>query len=287
MTRPPAPLADFAAPIVGGLRAVIDRSWPRNGSNVWELVSDTGQHCYLKRHSSALFHQREVSAYQRWTTALGAGRAPLLVAADPYLRAIVVPAVPGQPVHGQQPLADTETEIYRQAGTLLRRLHDASPSNLPGTSQAMARADDQLQRSGGLIDCAQARLIRAHAARLDQIATLIPAVPVHGDAQPRNFLWDATTRRMALIDFERAEYGPAVRDLVRLEYGPWDGRPDLSASFLAGYGRTLTAAEETALPGLAALDALSGLLWGTASNDPEVVARARRTLDRLSVSRLP
>lgn len=287
MTRPLTPVVDFAAQAVGGLRAVIDRSWPRAGSNVWELVSDTGQCCYLKHHSSALFHQREVTAYQRWTTALKPGRAPVLVAADPDLRAIVVTAVPGQPVHGQQLLADTETEIYRQAGTLLRRLHDALPGNPPGASQAVARADDQIQHSAGLIDCAQARLIRAHAARLDQIAPLIPAVPTHGDAQPRNFLWDATTGRLALIDFERAEYGPAVRDLVRLEYGPWDGRPDLSASFLAGYGRMLTAAEETALPSLAALDALSGLLWGTASNDQEVVARARRTLDRLSASRSP
>ena len=34
--------------------------------------------------------------------------------------------------------------------------------------------------------------------------------------------------------FERAEVAPAVRDLVRLEFGPWDGRTDLRASFLAG-----------------------------------------------------
>jgi aminoglycoside phosphotransferase (APT) family kinase protein len=223
---------------MGGLRAVTDRSWPRDGSNVWELVSGTSQHCYLKQHSSALFHQREVIAYHCWTAALGAGRVPVLVATNPHLRAIVVTAVPGQPLHNQQLPADTEAEIHRQAGTLLRRLHDASPGKPPGTSQAVTRADDQIQRSGSLIDCAQARLIRAHAARLDQIAPLIPAVPTHGDAQPRNFLWDAATRRLALIDFERAEPGPAVRDLVRLEYGPWDGVRGPAAVLVHGGGVT-------------------------------------------------
>ena len=88
------------------------------------------------------------------------------------------------------------------------------------------------------------------------MAALIPGVPTHGDAQPRNFLWDAPDERLALIDFERAEVAPAVRDLVRLEYGPWDGRADLRASFLAGYGRTLTGTEEAALRSFAALDAL-------------------------------
>ena len=85
-----------------------------------------------------------------------------------------------------------------------------------------------------------------------------------------------------MIDFERAEPGPAVRDLVRLEYGPWDQRPDLRASFLGGYGRALTPAEEEALPRLAALDALSGLQWGTLNGDREVTSRARRTFARLA-----
>lgn len=120
----------------------------------------------------------------------------------------------------------------------------------------------------------QVRLIRDHAARLEELAALIPGVPTHGDAQPRNFLWSIPDARVALIDFERAEVAPAVRDLVRLEYGPWDGRPDLRASFLAGYGRTLTDAEDAALRSFAALDALSGLLWGTANDDNHPCRRA-------------
>lgn len=98
---------------------------------------------------------------------------------------------------------------------------------------------------------------------------------------PRNFLWDRRTRRLALIDFERSEPGPAVRDLIRLEYGSWDTRPELREAFLDGYDRPLSDDELQALTCLAALDALSGLQWGTEHDDIEVTSRARATFARL------
>jgi hypothetical protein len=85
----------------------------------------------------------------------------------------------------------------------------------------------------------------------------------------------------------RAEIAPAVRDLFRLEYGPWDGRPHLRAAFLAGYGRLLTATEETALRHFAALDAASALQWGTRNNDKDIMVRAYRTLARLPAANSP
>jgi len=285
MTRLPPPIEDFAAEAAGRFHTVIDRSWPRNTSRVWELISGTGEHFYLKQHSSAQFHEREISAYRHWTAALGPGRTPVLLAADADLRTMLVTALPGQPARELAVPGGTEAEIHRQAGMLLRRLHDATPpaSSLPATSRVVARVEDHLRRSGRLLERAQVRLIRDHAARLEEMAALIPGVPTHGDAQPRNFLWDAPEERLAVIDFERAEVAPAVRDLVRLEYGPWDGRPELRASFVAGYGRTLTGTEEAALRSFAALDALSGLLWGTANDDQDVLVRSQRTLARLSV----
>ncbi len=185
--------------------------------------------------------------------------------------------------------ADTESEIHRQAGMLLRRLHDAAPpgGSTAGTERIASRAEDHLKRSGRLLEPAQVRLIRDHAAQLQEIAPLIPTVPTHGDAQIRNFLWDAPNRRLALIDFERAEVAPAVRDLVRLEYGPWDGQPHLRAAFLAGYGRPLTTTDQTALRNFAALDALSALQWGTVNNDKDIMVRAYRTLTRLSTADSP
>ena len=59
--RPSSPVEDFTVKAVGRLQAVIDRSWPRDNSNVWELVNDAGDHFYLKQHPTARFHEREVT----------------------------------------------------------------------------------------------------------------------------------------------------------------------------------------------------------------------------------
>jgi hypothetical protein len=88
-------------------------------------------------------------------------------------------------------------------------------------------------------------------------------------------------RHVSLIDFERAETSLAVRDLARLEYGAWDGRPFLRDAFMEGYGRALTEDEESALRDLAALDAASAVQWGAANNDTSIMRRAYRALARL------
>ena len=271
--------------MTGEIAEVADRSWQREGSAVWEIADAAGGCWFVKRHSSERFHQREVAAYRHWTAALGPGRAPDLAAADSQMLAIVISGLPGQIALNLRLAGDDERELHRQAGELLRRLHNAAPPvpGCPGLRQGVQRVDEHLSRASALLTPPEIALVRRCAAELPALAPELPAVPAHGDAQLRNWLWNQATRQLAMIDFERAETGPAVRDLVRLEYGPWDQRPDLRASFLDGYGRALAHAEEQALPRLAALDALSGLQWGTANGDREVTGRARRTFARLRV----
>ncbi len=275
-------LRSFAAQVAGPIVTVTDRSWPRDGSRVWELAGISGERFYHKQHQSLRFHEREVTAYRLWAHALGARRAPRLRAADTGLRAVLLTALPGQIAKGRHiPEAD-EPEIHRQAGMLLRRLHGSdTAAEAAGTGRVAARAEEHIARAGALLGADDAGLVRYHAARLPDTARLLPAVPTHGDAQPRNFLWDPGARRLALIDFERAEAGLAVRDFVRLEYGAWDGRPALRNAFLNGYGRALTADEESALRDLAALDAVSAIQWGSANNDTDIMTRGYRTLARL------
>ena len=278
-------LEGFAARAAGPPAAIADRSWPRDGSRVWELTSASGERFYLKQHQSPRFHEREVTAYRLWTPALGTGRASRLLAADPDLRAVLITALPGHIARGPHiPEAD-EPEIHRQAGTLLRRLHSASPATaVPGTGRVAARAEEHIARAGALLSREDAQLVRYHAAHLLQTARRLPAVPTHGDAQPKNFLWDPGSRQLALIDFERAEPGPAVRDLVRLEYSAWDGKSYLRDAFLDGYGRALTADEESTLRDLAALDAVSAIWWGFANHDTDTMSRGYRTLVRLRLA---
>lgn len=83
-----------------------------------------------------------------------------------------------------------------------------------------------------------------------------------------------------MIDFERSEDGPAVRDFVRLS-DAWHGRPDLYEAVTDGYGRPLTPAEEEHLAVLSVLDAVSGIQYGMAHGNLELAERGRRTLARL------
>ncbi|MER6142503.1 hypothetical protein ABT174_21095 [Streptomyces sparsogenes] len=59
------------------------------------------------------------------------------------------------------------------------------------------------------------------------------------------------------------------------------GRPaDGAEKYLARTADWLTHAERHALRCLTALDAVNRLAWGPDTDDPEVTARGRRTLDR-------
>ncbi|MEU0744692.1 hypothetical protein [Streptomyces sp. NPDC006134] len=67
----------------------------------------------------------------------------------------------------------------------------------------------------------------------------------------------------------------------------WAGRADLYEAVMDGYGRPFTPAEEQYLAVLAALDALSGIQYGAAHGDPELVERGRRTFARLRATGRP
>jgi Ser/Thr protein kinase RdoA (MazF antagonist) len=278
----PGPFATLARQVAGQITDVTDCSWQRDTSAVWRLSSASGGCWYLKRHSSGRFHEREVAALRNWAPALGPGRVPELAAADPEILVMVVTAVPGEPVLGLRLSTREEQQVHRQAGQMLGRLHESRlvPGAGEDASRLTSRVDAHLDQAGGLLTPAQRAMVRDCASRLAWLGPRVPAVASHGDFQPRNWLWDTASGRLGIIDWERAEPAPAVRDLVRLEYGPWDGRPDLREDFFAGYGRALTLEEDETLSCYAILDALSGLRWGLANGDDEVVSRAWRTFER-------
>jgi Ser/Thr protein kinase RdoA (MazF antagonist) len=282
VSRLPGQFAALARQVAGQITDVTDCSWQRDTSAVWRLSSASGGCWYLKRHSSGRFHEREVAALRNWAPALGPGRVPELAAADPEILVMVVTAVPGEPVLGLHLSTREEQQVHRQAGQMLGRLHESRlvPGAGEDASRLTSRVDAHLDQAGGLLTPAQRAMVRDCASRLAWLGPRVPAVASHGDFQPRNWLWDTASGRLGIIDWERAEPAPAVRDLVRLEYGPWDGRPDLREDFFAGYGRDLTLEEDETLFCYAILDALSGLRWGLANGDDEVVSRAWRTFER-------
>ncbi|MFJ6518266.1 NUDIX domain-containing protein [Streptomyces filamentosus] len=280
---PGAAVKGFAERAVGRIAAWTDVSWVRENSRVWQARGAAGGTWFVKVHQNEKFHRREVAALRGWVPGLG-GAGPRLVAADPESRAIVVTAVEGRPLHGMVLTGAEERTVFEAIGALAARVH-ASPFALQEVAGGRApvgpydRMERQLEAARTLLEPGDEERVRAAVATAQASGPLAPVV-THGDLQLRNLLLgaDGTVR---VIDFERSEPQPCVRDFVRF-LDRFEDREDLAAAFFTGYGRRPTPAEKAHLIAGAALDSVSGIAFGTRTGDPELVERGRRTLARLA-----
>jgi hypothetical protein len=264
---------------------------PRPGDSrpsVWEVNGPGGERWFGKLHAGPKLHQREVSAYQKWTVTLGVDRAPGLVATDTRTRSILVTAVPGRDLDTLRLPAEQERAAYEQAGELLARFHTAAADE--PTPEATEEAWDEtvaqlLERTATYVPDHDLAMVRTLAG---EALPRLPQVSQHGDYMPKNWMWDETEQRLRVIDFERAELrAAAYRDLSRLRYRILRHRPDLNAAFHHGYGRSLTKEEQIAcqahgaLDALDSLDSLDSLDWGIKHRDIGLVDEAHTMLENL------
>ncbi|WP_367825679.1 NUDIX domain-containing protein [Streptomyces sp. LMG1-1-1.1] len=280
-SAPPPAVRAFAERAVGRIAAWTDVSWARENSRVWRAAGTGGGLWFVKVHQNPKFHRRETDALRGWVPDLG-GAGPRLVAADPELLAVVVTPVEGRALHGALLAAAEEAEVLRSIGVLAARIHASPLPPQPRPDTPPTGPYDGLERhlaaARTLLEPGDEECVRSAVAAAQELAPLEPVV-THGDFQYRNLLL-ATDGTVRFIDVERSEPHPRVRDFTRLA-DRFDGRPDLAEVFFAGYGRPLTDAEETHLVAATALDAVSGIAFGTRVGDPELVERGRRTLARL------
>ena len=252
-----------------------DLSWPHRESSVAEVRDAAGTAWIVKQERDPAVFAREVRALRDWAPRVGEGMAPRLRATVASRSVLVMDRLPGR-----AGVAATAAE-FRQAGALIRRLHEAEPAS--ADAGYAARATDNVNRwvreVPGVVGAAELDFVHA---RLPLLASL-PAgrnCPVHNDNQPRNWLTgpDGTVR---LIDFGRAKRDYQLRDFERMQYREWPGRPDLREAFFDGYGRTLTDDEEQALSCMGAAGAVTTVLWARAHGDPGYEQDGRRTLELL------
>ncbi|WP_199811263.1 aminoglycoside phosphotransferase family protein [Kitasatospora phosalacinea] len=202
------------------------------------------------------------------------------MAVDADLSAVVVTALPGRPLHGAVHPPEQQRAIFHQVGALAAAIHRPAPAAGPDDtlSAALEKMERHLDAARTHLAPGDADFVRALAARAELLQEP-ETVFTHGDLQLRNLLLGEADE-LYVIDFERAQMGPAVRDFVRLA-DLWAGRPDLLEALTDGYGRTFTTAELEYLTVLEALDAVSGIQYGAAAGDPELLERGLRTLTRL------
>ncbi|MFE1875602.1 phosphotransferase [Streptomyces sp. NPDC059496] len=274
----PEEVRAFAEQAVGRITAWTDVSWAREESRVWRARGAEGGIWYVKIHQNGRFHQREVGALRGWVPSLGAA-APRLVATDERLRAIVLTAVGGRSLHGAVHPPEQQQRIFHRIGQLAAAIHTSAPPRPAAGALPLGKLERHLEGARPHLAPGDEEFIRATAKKAVGLPAL-EAVPRHGDLQLRNLRWDEAADACYVIDFERSEEGPALRDFVRLS-DAWHGRPDLRQAVMDGYGRPFAPEEEVQLAVLSVLDAVSGISYGTSHGDPEVTERGHRTLRRL------
>lgn len=245
------------------------------GLAVARVTIASGDEVVVKQHATRAKHEREVHAYCHWTGSLGSS-APALIAVDDHAMIIVTSAIPGRARARNLP-----AQAHQQAGALLRRFHDAEPPrSLPWFHGWLRdRAAHWHRQAAVLLPATDAAVIDSHLAALAD-ADIPPGGPCHLDFQPRNWLI-GTSGDVSLIDFEHARIDLPARDLVRLRFRIWAGKPDLRDAFLDGYGRPPTQAEDQLIWHLGAIDALTALARGHQAADPELTTAGHATLCQL------
>ncbi|MGW2767648.1 hypothetical protein [Streptomyces sp. NPDC001275] len=132
---PPEEVRQLAEQAVGRIATWTDTSWDRESSRVWRAHGADGgtSAWYVKIHQNMRFHHREVHAYRSWVPSLGAAT-PTLVTADSALRAVVITAVPGQPLHGLAHPLEQQEHLFHQIGALAATIH-RSAAPLPAKKE--------------------------------------------------------------------------------------------------------------------------------------------------------
>ena len=275
----PAELLEFARRHLGACAVVAVLSWPYEGSEVYRIQDAAGVEHVVKRLANPTFCRRETVGYA-WAGALGEGRAPRLEAADPDLDAIIVSFLPGVLLKHAGLDPARQAQAYRQAGALLRSLHEAAAPS-PDThaiEHLVSATAAHVEAVSGELDAGRRVLIECAKDDLARLAPRLPATPTHGDFWARNLLHDPATGHIAVIDFERAALALPVPDLVRLETGVFTRDPAIRAAFYAGYGRDPDRLEQQALVAWAVLDAVSALAWARAKRDEHLARHAHSVL---------
>src|SRR5258708_5961348 len=133
MNATPDRMLEFAERVLGSCELLTDCSWGHRMSTVLRLRDTTGMTWVLKSHRDHERYRAELNAYRRWVPALE-NSAPRLRAFSDSLGAIILTALPGQPVSWPGPQASGpsggpagEQALHREAGAVLRRPHDGEP----------------------------------------------------------------------------------------------------------------------------------------------------------------
>ena len=276
----PKKLRDACQEVLGEVLETSFRGWDHAESRVWRVVARR-QTAYLKQHRQPLKHKQEYRAYTEWLPRLPDITPKLL--AD-FEDSLLLSEVPGELVEDKERRDEDVRDLYRQAGAFLQELHDLPfvyEDEMTLAEAFVRRTEAWTGRVGDILSADDVAWVKARVAEALPILKNYKRVPCHRDYTARN--WLADDGKLHVIDFEHSRPDLWFLDIERLWSDVWHERSDLAEAFWEGYGRGLSAEETWVLERLAALNALSTVVWAREHGDVGFEARGRARLERLKV----
>lgn len=270
----PRDLVHFLQSALDSPRVVEDLTWTDGDRPTVLKVEDRrGELWIAKQHRLREQYRAELTAYHRWVDHLD-GRAPSLHAADDDLMVLIIDALPGD-----TPRDWTRPELLREAGRILRALHEAEtyPPYDDLVEDKLARLDDVAPEAQRLLEPHVLEVARAQLEALDGVAAP-RRVPCHLDYSPRNWLLHAA--RLSVFDFGDAGPDAWINDFGRLFIG-WRLAPAPKQAFLDGYGATPTADDLRILRASYTARLVSHVVFAHEHGYTQAGAACRQLLDEL------
>jgi Ser/Thr protein kinase RdoA (MazF antagonist) len=248
-----------------------DWTWPAGKAAVREVRDGSGTTWFVKQHRGDEWYRPERDAYLRWAPSLG-DRAPRLVANNDEHRFLLLSAL-------RRDGTDWRNDaVRRDAGAVLRRLHDAEAFGSYGdlAGDKPAELEVWARRGAGLLNRHELDVAFSAVRALEGL----PAperVPCHRDYTPRN--WVLHNGLVYVVDFEEARLDAWMTDFGRLAVGWWRTEPHMMDAIFDGYGRNLTADETALMRSDFAVTATRLIVLGSELGAPERVADTRAALE--------
>lgn len=267
-TAIPHDVGEWFTAVVGRVEQVRDVSWPKPQSRVWMVSTRCGD-VFLKVSPSDAAFQRETDALTKFHQD-APFEFPHLIGSHANLRAIILSKVDGDLVRVPIPAPEKAriSRIYEQAGMAARWLHNSTPVAADGIAKArrmhyvLDKADERQKVGAAALDRDDRGVLKTAREVFMASAPSAGLGVIHGDFQPRNWLWDTRHSRFGLIDFETMTVGFVIEDLGWMFATQWHANPRLRASFLSGYGGALRKEDELLLCANTALGALEHVADG-------------------------
>lgn len=252
-------------------------------SDVWRIVTKTGESFALKRAHQAVKFRQETQAFAQWGAGLQRWLPEVVAVLDAPVQAIVLRWVDGQPATDRDVDAATRRALHRQAGEFRRAMEtlpfvDDDP--MPVADALATRLDRWCERA---VDRLAPATLSALRARFEpSVFTDARRTPCHRDFSPWNWIVGREPApRLFVIDFGQARPDVPLTDVLKLWDRPWREDPAARDAYFEGYGRSLAAHEWGQVEQLGLLHGLATAVWGREHDDPHYAALGDEVLTRL------